>query len=205
MDDLQCIVETMLPMIEQRFTAAPSTFKLWFGDFVLTSLDDTEAVFLTPTELRKKILSTKYMDLISETLSEIIGFSVNIRIESKEAINARLTEADVPSLSVTKEDAEENLDREIKIRSLIGDTADLSEDDKRVVTDDYTFDSFIEGASNKFAKAVCFAVANSPATDFNPLFIHGNSGLGKTHLLCAIINHMKIKFPHLKIVYSKFE
>ena len=205
MDDLQCIVETMLPMIEQRFTAAPSTFKLWFGDFVLTSLDDSEAVFLTPTELRKKILSTKYMDLISETLSEIIGFSVNIRIESKEAINARLTEADVPSLSVTKEDAEENLDREIKIRSLIGDTADLSEDDKRVVTDDYTFDSFIEGASNKFAKAVCFAVANSPATDFNPLFIHGNSGLGKTHLLCAIINHMKIKFPHLKIVYRKCE
>ena len=192
-------------MIEQRFTAAPSTFKLWFGDFVLTSLDDSEAVFLTPTELRKKILSTKYMDLISETLSEIIGFSVNIRIESKEAINARLTEADVPSLSVTKEDAEENLDREIKIRSLIGDTADLSEDDKRVVTDDYTFDSFIEGASNKFAKAVCFAVANSPATDFNPLFIHGNSGLGKTHLLCAIINHMKIKFPHLKIVYRKCE
>ena len=195
----------MLPLIEERFTAAPSTFKLWFGDFVLTSLDDTEAVFLTPTNLRKKILSTKYADLISETLCEIIGFTVNIRIESNEEIAARLAEPDEPIIAVTKEDDEENRDRENKIRSIIGESNSLSPNDRHVVTDDYTFDSFIEGASNKFAKAVCLAVANSPATDFNPLFIHGNSGLGKTHLLCAVINHMKIKFPNLRIVYRKCE
>ena len=57
MDELQCIVEAMLPLIEERFNSAPSTFKLWFGDFSLYSLDDSEAVFITPTELRKKILS----------------------------------------------------------------------------------------------------------------------------------------------------
>ena len=204
MDDLQCIVEAMLPLIESKFNAAPSTFKLWFGDFVLTSLDDTEAVFLTPTELRKKILSTKYKDIISETLSEIIGFEVDIKIESNEALSARDHETEPINLTPTKEEAEENEDREKKIRSIINSKPN-EDNEKKSITDEYTFDNFIEGASNKFAKAACLAVANTPANDFNPLFIHGNSGLGKTHLLCAVINHMKIKYPNLKIVYKRCE
>ncbi len=204
MDDLQCIVEAMLPLIESKFNAAPSTFKLWFGDFVLTSLDDTEAVFLTPTELRKKILSTKYKDIISKTLSEIIGFEVDIKIESNEALSARDHETEPINLTPTKEEAEENEDREKKIRSIINSKPN-EDSEKKSITDEYTFDNFIEGASNKFAKAACLAVANTPANDFNPLFIHGNSGLGKTHLLCAVINHMKIKYPNLKIVYKRCE
>ena len=204
MDELQCIVEAMLPLIEERFNSAPSTFKLWFGDFSLYSLDDSEAVFITPTELRKKILSSKYIDIISDTLCEIIGFTVSVRIESREALNAKNTVIEPPNLTVTKEEALENIERENKIRSLIGDD-EGAKVDKKQVTDDYTFDNFIEGASNKFAKAVCLSVANSPSTDCNPLFIYGNSGLGKTHLLCAIINYMKIKHPHLKIVYRRCE
>jgi hypothetical protein len=70
MDELQCIVEAMLPLIEERFNSAPSTFKLWFGDFSLYSLDDSEAVFITPTELRKKILSSKYIDVYIETTNK---------------------------------------------------------------------------------------------------------------------------------------
>lgn len=204
MDDLQCIVEAMLPIIEEKFNSAPSTFKLWFGDFVLSSLDEREAVFLTPTDLRKKILSTKYKSIISETLSEIIGFEVEVKIESRDALNAAMREEEPLDLTPTKEEAEENKDRENKIRSIINSTPGET-GERRSITDDYTFDNFIEGASNKFAKAACLAVANTPANDFNPLFIHGNSGLGKTHLLCAVINHMKIKYPKLKIVYKRCE
>ena len=63
-------------------------------------------------------------------------------------------------------------------------------DEKKNILDEYTFDNFIEGASNKFAKAACYAVAKEPNT-YNPLFIYGNSGLGKTHLLYAIMNYMR--------------
>ena len=72
MDELQCIVEAMLPIIESKINAPLSTFKLWFGDFVLLSLNEEEAVFCTPTELRKRILTSKYMNLISEALEEIL-------------------------------------------------------------------------------------------------------------------------------------
>ena len=68
---------------------------------------------------------------------------------------------------------------------------------------EYTFDTFIVGSSNKFAHAASMAVATKPATLYNPLFIYGNSGLGKTHLLYAICNEITKKFPSMNIIYIK--
>ncbi len=68
---------------------------------------------------------------------------------------------------------------------------------------DLTFDTFIVGSSNKFAHAACIAVAERPAEVYNPLFIYGNSGLGKTHLLNAIAAEIERKYPHKVIVYVK--
>ena len=202
MDELQCIVDAMLPAIEANFNAAPSTFKLWFGDFVLMSLDEKEAVFSTPTDLRKRILTSKYMPLISASLAEIIGFEVEVKIVSGEELQAKAKESEPLDFIPSKEDAIENEEREKKIKMLLDDSSEVNVAEKKNILDEYTFDNFIEGASNKFAKATCLAVANVPAADYNPLFIYGNSGLGKTHLLCAIINHMKVKYPKLKIVYK---
>ncbi len=70
---------------------------------------------------------------------------------------------------------------------------------------DYTFENFIVGSSNKFAHAACIAVANAPAVAYNPLFIHGQSGLGKTHLLYAITNRIRESRPNANIVYVKGE
>ena len=205
MDEKQYIVDTMLPIIEANFNAAPSTFKLWFGDFVLMSLEEKEAVFSTPTDLRKRILTSKYMSLISDALHEVLGFEVEVKIVSKEELQAKEKEDDPLDFIPTKEEALENEDREKKIKTLLDDSPSVDSEEKKNILSEYTFDSFIEGASNKFAKATCVAVANVPAADYNPLFIYGNSGLGKTHLLCAIINHMRVKFPKLKIVYRKCE
>ena len=68
---------------------------------------------------------------------------------------------------------------------------------------DYTFDTFIVGPSNKFAHAASIAVATKPATLYNPLFIYGNSGLGKTHLLYAICNEISFRHPQMNILYIK--
>jgi len=69
----------------------------------------------------------------------------------------------------------------------------------------YTFDRFIVGNSNKFAHAAAVAVAEKPGKTYNPLFIYGNSGLGKTHLLYAVINYIRKNHPNLTIVYKKSE
>lgn len=70
---------------------------------------------------------------------------------------------------------------------------------------EYTFDNFIVGSSNKFAHAACLAVADHPAQNYNPLFIYGPSGLGKTHLLYAITNQLKRKNEHVRVIYIKGE
>lgn len=80
------------------------------------------------------------------------------------------------------------------------------EDDKNKLTNEYydlTFDTFIVGPSNNFAHAACVAVAAKPAYAYNPLFIYGNSGLGKTHLINAIANEISKKNPNANIVYVK--
>ena len=79
---------------------------------------------------------------------------------------------------------------------------------ERVPDDDeyeYTFETFIEGSSNKFACAACRYVAKEPAKNYNPLFIYGNSGLGKTHLLLAIGQTIRHNNPGAKIAYVKGE
>ena len=68
---------------------------------------------------------------------------------------------------------------------------------------EFTFDTFIVGSSNKFAHAASLAVAANPAGDYNPLFIYGNSGLGKTHLLYSICNDIKKNHPNMNIIYIK--
>lgn len=79
------------------------------------------------------------------------------------------------------------------------------EPEEDTLTDEDTFDSFIVGASNKFAYAAANAVANDPGGKYNPLFIHGNSGLGKTHLLNAIAHLVKERHPEANIVYTRGE
>lgn len=71
--------------------------------------------------------------------------------------------------------------------------------------DDYTFERFIVGSSNKFAHAAALAVAQRPAAENNPLFIYGNSGLGKTHLMYAIANVLRRTHPEFRIIYVKGE
>ncbi len=83
--------------------------------------------------------------------------------------------------------------------------AEKPNDETPPINDDYefTFDTFIVGSSNKFAHAASMAVAHKPATLYNPLFIYGNSGLGKTHLLYAICNEISRTDPKTNIIYIK--
>lgn len=72
-------------------------------------------------------------------------------------------------------------------------------------TDNYTFENFIVGQSNEFAHAVAVAIAERPGDIYNPLYIHGNSGVGKTHLILAIKNRILEKYPEKKVIYMRGE
>ena len=93
----------------------------------------------------------------------------------------------------------------VEIIITVPDEAETHEKDSRESNPDidyeFTFDTFIVGSSNKFAHAASLAVATNPGRAYNPLFIYGNSGLGKTHLLYAIRNEIQKNDPKKKIIY----
>ena len=206
MDELSSISGILLSLIEEKMSSSPSIFNLWFNEFKLASLTDDKAVFTTPSAIKKNILSTKYLTLISSSLEEAIGFPLEVSIVTTEEFLSPEKKTEVkaaPTIAPYFERTDNVKDDEDEDERIISESIS-SPTSKRTLLDDYTFDNFVEGSSNKFAKAACYAVANEPNT-YNPLFIYGNSGLGKTHLLYAVINHMKKNHPGINIVYKKCE
>ena len=205
MDELSSISDILLALIQEKMSTSPSIFNLWFNEFRLASLSDDKAIFTTPSAIKRNILSTKYQKLIVDSLEEAIGFPLEISIITDEEFKnptankpENTTAPIAPYFEVSEKKKEEDEEEKIITESI------TSPSNKRTLLDDYTFDNFVEGSSNKFAKAACYAVAQEPNT-YNPLFIYGNSGLGKTHLLYAVINHMKKTHPGINIVYKKCE
>ena len=174
-----------------------TAMNLWFGDAEIVSYTNENVLKLAVgTDFKKKIITERYMSEIEELFKEFMGFDIKIDVESKSSqpnvddIKKQITDT-VAEPQVEKEEPSDN--------SLnLGSTMPT-------VNFEYTFDNFIVGGSNKFAHAACIAVADKPAQDYNPLFIYGPSGLGKTHLLYAVTNEIKKKNPFAKIIYIKGE
>lgn len=184
-----------------------NTFSLWFSDLSLKSLDENKAVLSTASIFKRNILKESFKTKIADIFEKVMGFRVDIEFvtEKDEDIDFSNTS------SLDKADKNESMTQ-------TRDTESLSDEDEKNDDDDkigdisfftgneaYTFDNFIVGNSNKLAHAACIAVANNTGYDYNPLFIHGPSGLGKTHLLHAITNHIKKKNPNINIIYVTSE
>ncbi len=154
---------------ECKKQVSESIYNVWFKDMELVSFNDHEVV-IALSDFKRKIVESRFMDKLSSSFKNVIGFDINIVL------------TDIEKAAAPKEEPVEDL-----------------------LTDEDTFDSFIVGASNKFAYAAANAVANDPGGKYNPLFIHGNSGLGKTHLLNAIAHEVKRSHPEANIVYTRGE
>lgn len=203
MDEFQGILDAFLPILQNKLSYTQSIFDLWFADLRLLELTEDHAHFVTSTKLRKKILSTKYYDVICQSLAEVIGFEVRVTIDSvNKDEDFSPSYAEELEEEKPEEKEPERIEREEKEKQELIDF--INDRSKKSLVEEYTFDNFIEGESNKFARAACLAVAKEPTT-YNPLFIYGHSGLGKTHLLYAVINYIKKNHPSLKIVYKKCE
>ena len=166
-----------------RDRLSETTINLWFGSVEINEYHDDIITMSIASEFKFKIIQDKYIDDITAAFCKLLGFDVRVNlIFSGSPTAADLAAAPTESSHTEKEDR-------------IKEAKNLAD-----FNFDYTFENFIVGSTNKFAHAACVAVANNPATNYNPLFIYGNSGLGKTHLLCAIRNMILERNPDAKIV-----
>lgn len=156
------------------------SYDTWFSTSKLVELNEEHAVIIVPTIAHKKHLSESYIDIISDIFNSITGTNFNFEfVLENEYNNKRIT--------VKKEEEEE-----------LGVPYNSSE--KANLNPDYVFENFIVGESNRFAQATALAVAENPGKMYNPLFIYGNSGLGKTHLMQAIGNYI-VKNTNKRVLY----
>ncbi len=132
-------------------------------------------ITLLTSEFKANIVKSKFIDLLNEAFEATMGFPIEIEI-------------------VTETIKKPN-DVEEKVQEIT----------ESVKNNELTFENFIVGSSNKFAYAAAQAVATTPGKAYNPLFIHGRSGLGKTHLLTAICLEIKKNNPNYKIIYTTGE
>lgn len=187
-----------------RKSLSDTTVNLWFGEIDILSFSRDLITMSIPSEFKYSIVKEKYLDKIQSEFSRLLGFDIRVELVFTGSPTAADT---VPSGSALP-DAPEKSIPEPTPRMVGREQEPDREDDEQVMpvySFEYTFDNFIVGSTNKFAHAACIAVANHPATNYNPLFIYGHSGLGKTHLMCAIINRMKENNPDVKITYTKGE
>ena len=167
-----------------RETLTETTINLWFADIKILSFENDTITMGIASELKFNIIQDKYISDIESKFSSLLGFDIHVHlIFTGSAVAADRVQTPAPEPK--------------KEEPRIKETPNYNFE--------YTFENFIIGSTNKFAQAACVAVANNPATNYNPLFIYGNSGLGKTHLLYATINRLKQNNPNIKIIYTKGE
>lgn len=169
------------------------TFNTWFGPIAFVSVADDVITLDVPNKFFKGWLLDRYIKLIKSSVAKSAGKELGIEFSLKEP-------GDEEVLRQPREEAPKKekpfwpfaRDRQVNPRE-IG------------LQSKYTFDSFVVGSSNRFAHAAALAVCDSPAKAYNPLFIYGGVGLGKTHLMHAIGQGALQKFPKAKILYISSE
>lgn len=170
----------ILDYLRQQEDISEVAFNVWLSCIEPQSIDDNTVVVAVQSNFQQKIITEHYKEKIQAAFLQVLGLPLELTILSKEetrqGVNVASTDTDPGNLF-----GQHSSDYE------------------------YSFENFIVGSSNKFAHAASQAVASKPAGYYNPLFIYGGPGLGKTHLLYAICNEIRKNHPDFKLIYTKGE
>ncbi len=183
-EELNLIWNTIKAEMESSSTMSSTAYETWFTGFRLVMLDENKIVFSTATETKRKVIRDRFSGFISQCVENTLGYCPNIEIIYEPS-------EDTPS-----------------VQSPIFPVSSSAEHGKcQGLNPEFTFDNFVVGSSNQFAHACAEAVAKTPCGEheYNPLFIYGPSGLGKTHLMYAVANKVHLDHPEMSIVCVKCE
>jgi chromosomal replication initiator protein len=182
---------------EIEVSLSRGSFITWFKNTALLKIDDGLCVVGVTNVFIKQHLEKKYNDLIKETLQKQ-GVKVE-RIEYKMMPANTRVEVDLPDNKESQATNSNQLSNNLRAAE------SHSALDRQSLNEKYTFDNFVVGDGNELAFAACQAVAAQPGTKYNPLYLYGGVGIGKTHLIQAVGNALQVRNPDAKILYIATE
>lgn len=175
--------EKVLLIIKEQMMR--TSYDTWVKPLVLKSVNTDKGILelVTYSEMSRSILMNRYFRTIDDAVFEVFGRKMKIELLISDEVN-RTNDRD----TIEKE------------REYYEQVMKRPGNDELQLNPKYNFSTFVVGASNELAHAACLAVAKSPATVYNPLFLYGNSGLGKTHLMHAIGHYVMQNNPEKKVL-----
>lgn len=180
MQELSALWQTILEKLQM--TVSNVSFIMWFKPLKVVDLVDNKKLIISAnsTSAKNQILRN-YMDKLTEAVHDIIGENIEVEVFDPSE-----------EMAYVEKNGKDEKGKEVEIT-------------KNPFNAKYTFDNFVVGKSNQFVYAAARAVAEHPGEKFNPLFIHGGVGLGKTHILHAVGNYLREFNPNLKVMYVTCE
>ncbi len=163
-----------------KVEVSPTSYTTWIAPLLVTgeTRENGHPVLMleVPSTFHKQVMDSRYAPLVANALSQAAGRVCDVKFQTAADRTAPAPEA-----------------------------AAMPQSNALPLNPKYTFESFVVGNSNRFAHAASLAVAEAPATSYNPLFVYGGVGLGKTHLLHAIGHYIRDQYPHYKVIYVTIE
>jgi chromosomal replication initiator protein len=185
---------------ELQVSLSPANYETWLRDTQLVDVDEQRFRIAVPNGFAKDWLESRYRSLISQTLARIVGYSVQVEFVIGTAPDVVAEAAPEPS-SEPLAAGPARPSPQVRVEP----TRVGGEGGTTYLNPRYTFSNFIVGSANRLAHAASLSVAERPGHAYNPLFLYGGVGLGKTHLMHAIGNQVIAKFPRKRVVYATSE
>jgi len=172
-------------------SVSEKVFDVWINPIMPLEVTDTYYKVAVQNNFFKKVIEEKYAKTIESILSSIMEKNITLIIDTIEESEGKqiipeIKHAEEPMRPLFKAEREDEID-------------------ESNLNPKYVFENYVMGNSNRFAYAAALAVANNPASTYNPLFLYGGVGLGKTHLMHAIGNRIKQNDPTMKVLYISSE
>ena len=172
---------------ELKKTLSDISFNTWFSDTEILSMSDSKIIIGCNNSLILETINLRYIDTLNNITYSLTNQNYKIKVMLKEDFKKDHTPSNTKNLTVSSSNKE------------------ISNNFSTNLNNKYTFETFVVGNSNRFAHAASLAVAESPSKAYNPLFIYGGVGLGKTHLMHAIGHLINENNKNLKVVYITSE
>ncbi|KAB8136266.1 chromosomal replication initiator protein DnaA [Gracilibacillus oryzae] len=185
MENIEDLWQKTLENIKDK-VSKPS-YDTWLKNTLIEQIQGDSVIISAPNEFTRDWLESKYTNIISEALYEITGAKLAVKFIIPESSAGLETEQ-----------------MQTQKKAVVPNQMNYASP-KSMLNDKYTFETFVIGSGNRFAHAASLAVAEAPAKAYNPLFIYGGVGLGKTHLMHAIGHYVLDHNPSAKVVYLSSE